>query len=760
MVVRLSGLLLFLFLLPLTGCTEKQSSGLSPLNDEAPASQTSPPSTESGSSQTNDGEPLVITDSRRADALAAFESLDKTTLEQSFSPADLYGVFNEFALTHFGAANQPLLAKYTGDSLAFHDDGAWQHISVNSAAMAFETSQQTRGRVAYGLAPDALEWTTSESDRYYFSQLHHLTGLEPDTTYYYQIVARRADGTTLRSEVHSFTTNDGSDVQWLSGGDVDQPRLLDQTGATYVLAEDLIATGTAVHIDASDITLDLNGHRIIYANAPQQSVDQRYLSTAASGIWSNRSDMSGIRIVNGQLEEGHVGNKAHVENGGLHAVYMARARDVELAGVGISYHGAQVHGVKFFQPRGRLHVHHNDFVDRGFEILDRHGAGGGRPLRIAGGPSGEDANDFEVNHNLVRRTRHMGLQQASDIHHNEIYMDSWATNSFALQSRSRPDTVAGNVSHNRVFLTGFNPIGLGWAHLDMSVTGNLVQMEGIRTHDRRYSESWGERDASSAFRITNYGSGGQVRDNLQYRDNVILGRARGGSIMRGAMFFTDATITNTLFEDNYVHMSAEDSDTNEVTTIVGQGVTSNQEDHEPAFYINNHLISNVANLRFGDSYGRGNRHIIKDAVLERVGDHGDYHTIVFGGGFESYDHELIDPVFKGGAAYDDVWWRHTSILSNFHLRWTLQVEGSPGAEVLIRDVNDKVVYSGNLDSNGQVDVPLKAVTVRPADWQEGDTRRGVSNRFSSQSIPHGPHQVTVGGETRQVTLTEPARLIF
>src|SRR5690606_21858582 len=155
-------------------------------------------------------------------------------------------------------------------------------------------------------------------------------------------------------------------------------------------------------------------------------------------------------------------------------------------------------------------------------------------------------------------------------------------------------------------------IALGWAHLDLSVDENLVQLEGVSTQNRRYFEDWGDMDSLNGFRITNYGSGGQVRDNLTYRNNVIVGRARSGGIMRGTELFSDATITNTRFENNFVHISAEDEQTLDAAPIVTQGVSGTRADHEPTYYVQNRLVSNIANVRFGDSYGRGNRYTFID----------------------------------------------------------------------------------------------------------------------------------------------------
>jgi|GEM_PF-6994092 len=61
------------------------------------------------------GEPLTVTQTRRETARSEFAALNKAQLEIDFSPDDLYATFNEFALTHFGMANEPLIERYTGE---------------------------------------------------------------------------------------------------------------------------------------------------------------------------------------------------------------------------------------------------------------------------------------------------------------------------------------------------------------------------------------------------------------------------------------------------------------------------------------------------------------------------------------------------------------------------------------------------------------------------------------------------------------------
>jgi hypothetical protein len=694
------------------------------------------------------GDALGVDDARREAARTAYEQLNKAELVEGFSPEALYGTFNEFALTHFGPVNQPLLHKYTCDVLDFVTAGEWRHVSTNSATIAFETSLPVRGTIEYGTSAEDLSESTAESERYYFTQIHHLSGLEPETTYYYRRVGLDETGKTIVSKVRDFTTSDMSGVVEVPG-DLDGPHyVLDQPDTTYLLTEDIVADGTAIEIAAGGVTVDLNGHRVVYANAAVTDRDNSDVEKAGTGIWANSStDLHDIHILNGTIAEGDF-----IGNAGVHAVSLYEVENIEMAGVSIYYHAAQVYAVYLGRTKGRMHVHHNHFVDRGFEIRDRHGSGGGRPIQISDSSAqSKSANDYELDHNLVKRTRQNGLRQANSMHDNEIYVDSWSTNSFAIQPHSKPDTPAGDIHGNKLFLTGYNAFGMGWAHLDLSVVNNLVQMEGVSTNQRRNFEGWGEQDAIAAFRITNYGDGGQVRDNLSYTDNVIVGRARSGGLMRGTQLYSDRSITNTHFDHNYVDIRAVDDQTLDVTPVVAQGNSNGRPDHNPTFYIDDRLVSNIANVRFGDSYGRGDRHTFINTTFEKVGDSPDYHTFVFDGAYHTRDHEIIDPIFEGGAAADDVWWRRVSIRAYYTVKWTVELSGKPGASATINDVDGDEVFSGELDEDGKLDVALAQMTIRPTEWSDDGSGGGVDDEFNHQKVMHTPHTVTVDGAEQSVT---------
>ena len=701
-----------------------------------------------------DGDPLDNDEDRTQQARNEYEALDKDELEDDFSPDELYEVFNEFALTHFGPANQPLVEEYTGDVLDFVPDRGWRHVSKNSAAVAFETTLPVRGHIEYGTDEDSLDETTVESECYYFNQLHHLTDLEPETEYHYRLVARGDDGETIVSHTRTFTTESGAGWEAVPGDLDGPPYVLDESDTTYYLTEDIVADRTALIVDgASGVTVDLNGHTIVHADSDVDGADGTS-DASASGLFARSSSISGLEIVNGHIEESpdHTGNLGGDANGGLNAVYLGGITDVEIAGLAIDYHAAQTQGMHLRYLEGGVDIHHNRLTDRGFEVRDRHGIGGGRALYlVADDPDEGETHDFEINDNLIARTRQMGMSSAPQVRNNEVYVDSWSTNSFALHPESHAEMVG-----NKVFLSGYNANGFGWASSDLLVEDNLVQMEGVSTDERRYFEDWGEQDAIAAFRITNYGDGGNEREHLTYRDNVVLGRARGGGIMRGTMFYTDYSIEDTTFEGGYVDVSADDDETLNVTPVVGQGVFGNRDEgHLPAYYRDSTFVSNVANVRFGDEYGRGDNHVFVRPTFVRKGEHPEYATFVFDNGFYSEHHEIIDPEFEEGASYDDVWWRRTGSASHYTVSWTLTVEGSDGDEVTIDDVDGDEVFSGTIGDDGELSVPLQAVTIRPEQWEDGGE---VNDSRDHQKIEHTPHEVTVDGETETVEMDVPKTL--
>lgn len=696
------------------------------------------------------GEPHTFTPEERDAARAALEAHDGNDFSDGFDPERLYAEFSEFARTHFGTVEHPLVYAHMGEALAFDPAAEWIHASPHALTVGFSTTLPASSYVAFGVAGEARDRRTEEPERYFYRHLHHLTGLSPDTTYAIELVARDERGHIVRSSVHEVTTPP-ADREPLPGDQAGPPYVLDRPNTTYVLERDVIADGTAFVITADDVTLDLDGHEVVYSAAARTDIANANPETAQTGIYAR--GVSGLRVLAGRLREGHVGNRSSQSARGLHAVFLDGCEDVELAGLSFVYHGAQVYAVHAPGASGRAWVHHNEWVDRGWEILDRHGAGGSRCLYL---PNTDGPNDFEIGFNLVKRARHTCFHNADAIHDNEVYLDSWATNGFAISPHSKLGVDGGLLERNQLFLTGYHAVGFGWAHQGLVVRDNLIHMESVSTDMRRWWESYGDQDSLNGFRITNYGSGGQERDGLRYEDNTVLARGRAGGLIRGTEFFTDRTITNVVYAGGVVSVVAEDDETLDVAPIVAQGVTSQRREAEPLFYRDVHLASDVANVRFGDSYGKGDAHHLERCTFERIGARDGYHTFVFDGTYDSRRHVVLDPVFIGGARYDDVWWRRTSAQSAYTVAYTLTIEGTAGESFEVRDAEGAIAATGVLDEAGRASIPLAMATIHPTEWPE--STGAVRATTEHIEVRHTPHTVEVGGSTHEIEMVEPITL--
>jgi len=687
------------------------------------------------------GTPATLTTLENKQAVAAMSA----QLKKGVSADVIEGVFGFFARTHFGAEQDPLIYQRFGYSLTFLTEGDWSHISQHSASFSWQTNLPARSYVEYGKT-SAYGQRTSESDRYYSLHLHYLKDLEINTRYHYRLVSVDERGNILYSEDRSFTTATDNNVIFLPGKQQNLPYVLDQDGMTYVLNEDINAPLSAFDIQADNITLDLGGHTISYANTSLVSTDNVAIIDSGVGIYRSEGSAEGsLKLLNGIIRQGITENVSSGQQGGLNPIYLSAGEQIEIAGLSIDYHTAQTYGMFIKNARGNTNIHHNIFFDRGWEINDRHGSGGARSLYFSNAPSGE--NNFSVHHNLVKRTRQNAFHKAQNIYENEIYVDSWSTNSFAIQPNSVPDTVAGHISNNRIFLTGYHAIGISWAHLDLDVSGNFIHMQGINTENNRWYESFGDRNSLNGLRLTNYGKGGQIRDNLNYYNNLIIGTARNGSEMRGTELFSDYSVTNVSVADSVIKIESADAETRQLAAVVTQGTSSKES--KPLYYRDSFLISDNNIIRFGDYYGKGYNHQFERCHLRRTGNNPDFHTFIFDGGYSRDGHVLLDTDFGKGTAYDDVYWERTGDLSGYTVMWTLTVLAEENTSVRITDVEGIEVFNGRIDENGKLQIPLTQAEIRPIEWSIDSTGSGVKEKSQHQKIMKTPHQIIINNISEQ-----------
>jgi len=673
------------------------------------------------------------------------------TLRADNSPEVIYETFKNFSKTHFGALVTPQIYKKFGNDLEIIEASKWQHISKYSAVLAWATNLPAKTIIEYHKQGGKSQ-TTELSERYFYNHVHYLKNLEPNTSYIYKIRSTDERGLSILSAgTFTFTTGLQGEIVEIPGTLGKPPYILDRSDVTYLLTEDFTSPSGAIELRGGPVTLDLGGNTITFANIVHDQYSINDITKNGMGIFRNNNGLpeGKIKIINGILKQGDA-NIVPIKTSGFNPIYLNNQENFEIAGISIDYHTSQTFGMYFRYAKGEVNIHHNIYKDRGSRITNRHGSSGGRSIYFQYPVKG--VNNYHIYNNLIKRTRQNGFSQAQNIYNNEIYVDSWSTNSFAIQPHSENGVDAGNITNNKIFLTGYHAIGISWAHQNMFADNNFIHMEGINTAKNRWYESFGDQNSLNGLRLTNYGKGGQVRNNLQYSNNLIIGNARNGSMIRGTELFGDHSITNTLVKNTRIEVSAEDDATRRVAAVVTQGTSSKESN--PTYYKNTTLTSNIANVRFGDNYGKGFNHHFYNVTFNKVGDNPNYHTFIFDGGYSRDGHIIRDPIFINGAKYDDVYWERTGDLSAYSIEWTLTVEAELGDEIEVYDVNNNLVFNGIVGTNASISIPLKEVTIRPKQWTIRSQGSGVKDKSDHQKIMHTPHRILLKNKpTSEIFIT-------
>jgi hypothetical protein len=657
---------------------------------------------------------------------------------------DAVKIFNDFCIEHFGAEKEPLVYEKFGKELKILPEGVWMHASDTSAVIGWDTNLPAKSYVEYGKTAEYGQ-RTPEPERHFYVNVRYLRGLERDTTYHYRLVSVDERGNKVASADKTFTTARPEGAIVIPGDMEGPPYVLKEKG-TYLLTADIIADGSAFEIRGDDIILDLNGHTVVYNNKSIEVTGKSFknwVDKSAFGVLMEKAQ--NFQLFNGTIRQGAGNDPAcgisigfspfHGEGAGGHK---------EFAGVTIEFGADQMIGINYHWSRGSTNIHHCVFVDHGSKVSNRHG-GGCRAARLDGKQTGE------MHHNLVKRTRQMGLAGADKLYNNEVYVDSFSTNSFALQIAAE----GGRGYNNRVFATGFNPYGFGWGKKDWKAYDNFIHMVGQDT-SKRWGERWGDVNMLAGMRVTNYSKGGQEREDLEYYGNVIVMEGKEDCEIRAVEFFSDETIKNLNFHDNIVKAIALDDQTVRVACVDAQG-HFRKENTLPVFYRNNTFISNRHMVRFGDDYGKGNNHQFINNRFIKVGeDHPMFSTFYFGGGYWNYGHVIRDCTFEGGAEPMDVHWGPIGNQAWYQVEWTLTVKAPAGAEVKIVDAKGDEAFAGKVGDDGTVAVPLVQARLSPPEGHDAKAHKeGRGGTEGAAKDAFTPHTVTVAvdGKTAEAKVT-------
>jgi len=336
-------------------------------------------------------------------------------------------------------------------------------------------------------------------------------------------------------------------------------------------------------------------------------------------------------VFNGVIRQGQNNGRGSISYG-FNPVYVTG--QMELAGLTLEYSGHSVGGL--IARYGDMNVHHNVIVDQGTGIDNRH----------LGIKAIEVKNlNFPLHHNLIKRCRHQAIIPGGAVHSNELYVDSYDTNSFGIKPINQ-------VYDNKIFGTGYHMVGVGWGS-QMTISGNLIHLQCEAPTTR--SAEYGAQSSVNGLRLTQYGGSVVPYENNLYFNNTIIAKGRGGcNNARGIQFFSDPYVKNLVFRNNTIKTEAQDALTSNACCVVPQGLSDRGPSQLPIFYNDNTFISNICHIRFGDDYGSGGNHQFRNARMIRFGTDSRYRGINAGYWiYDSFNNLLIDTKLEGGAVLDN-----------------------------------------------------------------------------------------------------------
>lgn len=611
--------------------------------------------------------------------------------DDSNATAD-YIAHNEFCKSHFNTDNQDLFYERLGTVLSFVDSGAWSYTSTYSATIAFQTNLPAYGHVEYD-----TDHRTDPEERPFFIHVHHITGLQPDTTYTYRLVAFNATGQVVSEEM-TFTTRTFQNVVLVpSGLTGPPPYYLNQANTVYLLTEDIDAPTRAFNIAAQNVTLDLGGHTVTYDNA----------TPLVTGVWndyaySNISSMgvaraayvtvTGSKVLNGTIAQGQMGSAGDIQYG-FNPIFNPDG--MEIAGIRMRWRGDGVGGI-IGAYSANYNIHHNIVEDHGSVVVNRH---------MAVRAIGVLTSTFPLHHNRLSRFRQIGVNASTEVHNNEFCGDSFATNSFCIHGSS--------VHNNFIFGTGYHCIGISWS--SPAAYENYISLYAFAC-DR--DTEYGVDGAQVGMRLTQYGGNRTVFNNYRWDRNIIVIRAQEGVIARGIQVTSDPYVTGFVADGNVIKIINVDgvtpADGDVQACLVVNAANALGTVYPALTFSNNDLYSNASIICPAESYGSGSYARFLSNRMTRIPGTGAFST--FQADYDYYQsigHKIFDSVVAGGASESDYFfggfpWQQTRSYSTGRREVvTILSGGTPvvGKAVSVRD-SVGTVANGVTDVLGHVTVDI------------------------------------------------------
>jgi len=313
----------------------------------------------------------------------------------------------------------------------------WSFVSESSAVIYWQLagiSQAANSCVEYGKTED-LGRRTKTTGKPRWSHLHSLKNLETGSTYYYRmVILDRESQQEQKSEILHFTTVRKKEAIRIPEQVSGPPYVLDRPGGYYILSRDVTADGTAFEITAAGVTLDLDGHTVVFGNDTREQVYGVRFANPGKGTLCNG------RIVQGEKSRDYSAAIASLK----------RPEPTEVFGIATDVHLKCAYPMHLSNAT-RARIHHNHLYSRVTELESRHYPGNALLLvYIYGG-------DIHIHDNLLTEGCHRGIHtrilsrtvRNVEVDHNDVEHHQQYVNGYALIPCPNSD-----YHHNKVTSTG------------------------------------------------------------------------------------------------------------------------------------------------------------------------------------------------------------------------------------------------------------------------------------------------------------------
>lgn len=506
---------------------------------------------------------------------------------------------------------------------------------------------------------------------------------------------------------------------------VTAPGRLSQPDTEYVLEQDLTADGTGFSIEASGVTLNLNGHTLTYLDKPAL--------TAVFGVHIPGYHRKDITIANGRILQGAGAAATKVS---CPVIYDYDASGIEIGGLEMVYQTPDTSGILLHWVSD-ARIHDNTITDQGSIVTNRH-----QGVAVIEANRGGKSMRHTVTGNLIKGARHNGIRAGakSEIRGNDISIDSRVTNSCGISA-------AGVISQNRIIGGGVHPIGI-WPGSNVKVVDNYVEVQNTRRGDE-----YGDTGAA-CLRMT-WGN-----DNVEVMNNTFILHAginnKGGEVKswgRALWVGLPKPEQKALFHDNLIVATNNDGTSKAAAIAV---VCLNESPR--LVFRRNTVVSNWSTVLLADSYGHAAGYArFEDNRLIGLNDRGGFKTIRSQYSDNASTAVLINNVFEGAASADDLDLEFAGkgikeLAFGWHLNAAITNAGKPlaGAKVQIIDNAGATVFDGVSDQQGNVVVDLVSY-LRTNQSRATSAKKAVANKDEKGSrVEKTPHTLRVTSGERVI----------